>query len=591
MNDPMAEQSTSDPVTRFLEGALRPTCVEILDAAFDPDGICVRFADAEGAEYTLELFGASSERERFATIGSLALAYRSNESTASEAALVAACQSLVGHLERDSGPLTHAFGPPPSTPEPRDGDVSAASTGDSHKAPLRFGPPHPVLARLAPAAYGPLVATAVAEGVVLVVSESDQRFAFELFPATSERDRFCESDGVAISYFMEASSAGEAELAEACPAWARALSGSGSEILAVIDELNRVAEAPPDRDNEKWSGEPIQITEQWLSSQPLPPDDAVRALFASRDEAPPSAQLYLDTPCAQACIFCGYAKSRLGDTEAFRELSNQLGRWNASDEGNIVSAATAALDELRKRVPAGHLFLTGNDCLRHPHIDALLALFAEEHEVPIGFSGPLTRLSEPEMAEAVASLPTLSQVTISLFSLDPAVHEATTGAPGSHAEVLAAIDNLIARGVSTDVNVVVTQRNLAELPDLLTFLAERGAKLQLNPVFAERSDYAESSLLLQPTWPLEELLVSPVELRASLDRAPVSTLAQVTWITAAADCALPHLLRTKRGTLGFNTAVAFVFLDSCEGCARRDGCVGVGPDVARMWGEAGVAPE
>jgi len=82
-----------------------------------------------------------------------------------------------------------------------------------------------------------------------------------------------------------------------------------------------------------------------------------------------------------------------------------------------------------------------------------------------------TRLTDgllTALAEARAA------VFVSIYSNDPAVHDAVTGAPGSFDRTIAAVRRLLARGIETNVNLVIMDRNAASHGDTIAFLRDLG---------------------------------------------------------------------------------------------------------------------
>jgi len=71
----------------------------------------------------------------------------------------------------------------------------------------------------------------------------------------------------------------------------------------------------------------------------------------------------------------------------------------------------------------------------------------------------------------------LSNISVSLDSFAPPVHDETRGVPGTHARALAGIAHLTACGANRPVvyvNTLIMRQNLAELPQLVSLVEERG---------------------------------------------------------------------------------------------------------------------
>lgn len=70
----------------------------------------------------------------------------------------------------------------------------------------------------------------------------------------------------------------------------------------------------------------------------------------------------------------------------------------------------------------------------------------------------------------------LSNINVSLDSLEPTVHDETRGVAGTHARALAGIGHLLACGAGRPVvylNTLIMRQNLAQLPGLVRLVAER----------------------------------------------------------------------------------------------------------------------
>jgi hypothetical protein len=92
------------------------------------------------------------------------------------------------------------------------------------------------------------------------------------------------------------------------------------------------------------------------------------------------------------------------------------------------------------------------------------------------------------------------EITVPLYGVTAPVHEAVTGLPGSHAQVLAAIDALSAadRPVDLRLSTVIVKQNVHQLPELLRFAAARRLSLDARVPYpmrqTVRDPYADSAL-------------------------------------------------------------------------------------------------
>lgn len=175
--------------------------------------------------------------------------------------------------------------------------------------------------------------------------------------------------------------------------------------------------------------------------------------------SPEVLNLNLDAECGQQCTFCpikSFVPAHDGGAAELQSIELQLREARARAQ---VSARLNGIDPLRfSRV----LELAS----------AIRAAGFERLEV----MGPGRRFADEEFRrEFLRRAPEHTEVVVPLYGVTPEVHDAVTGAPGSYAEVLRAIDGLLADlgphrlGLAT----VITRQNVDELAALARFARER----------------------------------------------------------------------------------------------------------------------
>ncbi len=114
--------------------------------------------------------------------------------------------------------------------------------------------------------------------------------------------------------------------------------------------------------------------------------------------------------------------------------------------------------------------LTGGDPLVSPHFLPAAALSRELGlELEVYTNGLALR------EELVRSLvPLEAQLALSVYSSDPAVHDAVTRTPGSHARTLGAIALAQEHGLDVRVGVVLSEVNAAGFDETVSFLVAQG---------------------------------------------------------------------------------------------------------------------
>jgi MoaA/NifB/PqqE/SkfB family radical SAM enzyme len=172
-------------------------------------------------------------------------------------------------------------------------------------------------------------------------------------------------------------------------------------------------------------------------------------------EPPRRLELHLSYACAQRCAFC---------SESLR-----MARWRRSPPlGKEVSAVLLA----RRRAGFDHVTFTGGEPTAHPLLPGALAAARK-----LGFKTYLTtnggRFAEESYARKV--LPLVDELCLSVHGPDAAVHDDSTGTPGSFERAMKALENVRRRGEGTYLltNTVVTRRNWESLEGTLRFLASR----------------------------------------------------------------------------------------------------------------------
>jgi radical SAM protein len=121
------------------------------------------------------------------------------------------------------------------------------------------------------------------------------------------------------------------------------------------------------------------------------------------------------------------------------------------------------------------LVFTGGDCLLRPDLFDLTA-YAAELGVPFCLSPSVTPLLTPAMVERIAGCGARA-VSVSLDGACAATHDGVRGIPGHFGQTVQAIRDLVAAGLSVQVNTTVMSRNVVELSRIAALLTEVGARM------------------------------------------------------------------------------------------------------------------
>ncbi|HVK63584.1 MAG TPA: hypothetical protein VM694_03875 [Polyangium sp.] len=205
---------------------------------------------------------------------------------------------------------------------------------------------------------------------------------------------------------------------------------------------------------------------------PAPAADASARLPADVDAAG-TLHLHVDAECGQACVFCPIKAV-----------------VPAQDEGEVeLEGLRLRMRGARERGATG-VQLNGLDPLAFSRITDLVQSVAELGFERLTLMGPARRLADAGFRRALfARAPEATRVVVPIYGVTAEVHDAVTGRPGSHAEVLAALDGLLADGRTAHVALatVTTRHNTHEWTALVAFANARGLSLFSQPVYPLRA--------------------------------------------------------------------------------------------------------
>lgn len=207
--------------------------------------------------------------------------------------------------------------------------------------------------------------------------------------------------------------------------------------------------------------------------------EATRGLLRLAEAHPALAQLtaWLETP---AVPLTGEGAVRLdGFDTLFVELVGQCNERCLHCYADSAPTVTDALERdvvlsiIQQASAAGfrRIQFTGGDPLLCDFLPEAVALAAEldiQHR-EIYTNG--LALSDRLLDCLVPSTPSFA---FSFYSIDEHIHDRITRTPGSHRRTLAAIDRVVARGLSCRAAIVVMEENAERVDELIEFLGARG---------------------------------------------------------------------------------------------------------------------
>lgn len=121
------------------------------------------------------------------------------------------------------------------------------------------------------------------------------------------------------------------------------------------------------------------------------------------------------------------------------------------------------------------LVLTGGDCLLRPDLFDLVE-HAASLGVPVCLSPSVTPLLDAAMVARIARSG-VRAVSVSLDGCGARTHDGVRGIPGHFEATVAAIGQLVASGVTVQVNTTVMEGNVEDLPGIAALVARAGAHI------------------------------------------------------------------------------------------------------------------
>jgi hypothetical protein len=173
--------------------------------------------------------------------------------------------------------------------------------------------------------------------------------------------------------------------------------------------------------------------------------------------------LNFESDCGQACSFCpikSFAEPRDGGDEELEALLSQ-----------VRDAARRGLRRSR---------INGVDPLRFSKILEVIEALRAEGFAHLDVLGPNRRFADPLFRHAfLQRAPRKVRVVMPLYGASEAVHDRVTGAPGSQAETLAAMEALVRDlgHANVALSTVITAENVDEFAAIVDFALVRGLSL------------------------------------------------------------------------------------------------------------------
>jgi len=267
--------------------------------------------------------------------------------------------------------------------------------------------------------------------------------------------------------------------------------------------------------------------------------------------------LMLENPCEHDCLFC-MAKP-LSPTPL-----DTIRRWLADNRSPSLNLT--------------RLGIAGNEPLAHPDIDAILAAARDAgfERFEVLTSG--APLADADRARALFAAGAQA-FAIPLHAADPAIHDAITQAPGSHAASVRAIQNLRALGATLYVHANLLRQNLDDLAALEALVCDTwGLPLCVLPVRAKAANRPFGEVA-----PRYTDIVRRAGVRC-LVAFPLCVAAQIQSPALPSGDILSDVLKV------YVLDQPFIKPDRCAACTWRTRCAGTFQAYLDLYGDQELEP-
>lgn len=269
--------------------------------------------------------------------------------------------------------------------------------------------------------------------------------------------------------------------------------------------------------------------------------------------------------CNQDCVMCWQDRGWAGEGRVdVRPFVDELRAQGAT--ALIVSGGEPTLD--------GEL----HDVLRHASAAGFRSITVETNAVLLARPGAAAKLREAGATDAL----------VSLHSADPAVSDAITRAPGTHARTVSGILALLEAGVTVVLNSVLTRQALPTLPRLPDFVARSfGTRPRVTLSYPVHPFQHDDLAAVLPTLAELRATVPPTLARS---RALGLDLGGVDGPCGPPLCALETgPVPAPRPPIP-SPVPDRTWLPACEACLARPSCFGVTRTAAELFGASAVLP-
>jgi len=133
----------------------------------------------------------------------------------------------------------------------------------------------------------------------------------------------------------------------------------------------------------------------------------------------------------------------------------------------------------------------GGECMLHPDFADLLA-YARSRDLSVSVLSNLTKLDDRLLAALRDAR--ISQLQVSVYSMNPDEHDHITKVSGSLSRTLRAVERLVEANVPVQISCPVMRTNYRSFKNVLEWAQSRGMKAQSDFIMMARSDFTTDNL-------------------------------------------------------------------------------------------------
>jgi radical SAM protein with 4Fe4S-binding SPASM domain len=184
-----------------------------------------------------------------------------------------------------------------------------------------------------------------------------------------------------------------------------------------------------------------------------------------------SLQMEITSQCNERCVHCYIPHEKKTDVMSMQLYKSVIDQ--ASEMGLLL------------------LTLSGGEPMSHEHFIEMLQ-YAKTKDFSVSILSNLTLLTD-EIIEILKTMH-ISVIKVSLYSLDPEIHDSITQLPGSQKKTLSAIERLIEADIPVQINCPVMKENKNSLDSVIKWAAAHKIRAISDYIMMARYDHTTDNL-------------------------------------------------------------------------------------------------